>query len=109
MVKQGARQANRSAATVERGAPTVKRRAPMKKYGAPMTTHGVPMANRKAGRFGYGDIVERIATIRHEVGDAPLPDRRAVLQRLCLSFAVEEAVLLRRGFDKAYRQIVEGV
>jgi hypothetical protein len=36
-------------------------------------------------------------------------DREVVLERMRQHFACEPEVLLRRGFDKAYRQVVEGV
>lgn len=36
-------------------------------------------------------------------------DRRAVLARLCVTFDVKEELLLLRGFDRAYRRVIEGV
>jgi hypothetical protein len=36
-------------------------------------------------------------------------DREVVLERMRQAFEAEPEVLLRRGFDKAYRRIVEGV
>ena len=66
-------------------------------------------ANPKPGRFGFVHI---LASIQRLGGEGSLPeqmDRRVVLERLCQAFEVEEAVLLERGFDRAYRQIVEGL
>jgi hypothetical protein len=36
-------------------------------------------------------------------------DRLVVLERMRQEFGAEPEVLLQRGFDKAYRQIMEGV
>ncbi len=63
----------------------------------------------RAGRFGYVQIEARIAALREEAGGVAGLDRRAVLQRLCGAFQVDESLLRERGFDKAYRRIVEGV
>ncbi len=73
------------------------------------------MVDWKPGRFGYVHIVERLAALHREAqceskhGAAVPFDRRQVLRSLCLAFDAEEGVLLRRGFDRAYRRIVEGV
>ena len=73
------------------------------------------MFDGKPGRFGYVHIVERLAELHREAHCDPQPgaavpfDRRKVLRRLCQAFDAEEDVLLRRGFDRAYRRIVEGV
>ncbi len=78
------------------------------------------MVDGKPGRFGYLHIVERLAELHREAqstmqlgpvqpGAAVPFDRRQVLRRLCQAFDADEGVLLRRGFDRAYRRIVEGV
>jgi hypothetical protein len=36
-------------------------------------------------------------------------DRLVVLERMRQEFGTEPEVLLQRGFDKAYRQVLEGV
>ena len=41
--------------------------------------------------------------------DPEAMDRRIVLRRLCRELGTDEAELLRWGFDRAYRQMVEGV
>lgn len=73
----------------------------------------------RSPRFGYHLLLERLLAYRVEAeggagggGAHPAPDaldRRRVLQRLAAELGVEPAVLLERGFDKAYRRMVEGV
>ena len=67
------------------------------------------MNENQPGKFGFDNLVGAIAALRGETGGMERMDRRLVLERLCRSFQTKEAVLLRRGFDKAYRQIVEGI
>lgn len=62
-----------------------------------------------AARFGYIQLVDHIGRIREDAGNSDGMDRRALMERLCREMAVDEATLLERGFDKAYRRIVEGV
>ncbi len=62
-----------------------------------------------AAKFGYIQIVECIGRLREEAHGPEDMDRRAVLEQLCRDLEVDEATLLERGFDKAYRRIVEGV
>ena len=62
-----------------------------------------------AARFGYVQLVEQIGRLRDKAqGDGDL-DRRVLIAQLCQELGVDEAALLERGFDKAYRRIVEGV
>jgi hypothetical protein len=76
------------------------------------------MSARNAGppRFGFELLLARLLRYRAEAqGDAQgdaLPeamDRLNVLRRLQAELGVEAALLLERGFDKAYRRAVEGV
>ena len=60
-------------------------------------------------RFGVERILQELAAIQARPGGVAAMDRQRVLAELCQALAVEEAVLLERGFDRAYRQIVEGV
>lgn len=60
-------------------------------------------------RFGYIQLVEQIGRVRAEARNPDELDRRVLLERLCLDLGVPEATLLERGFDKAYRRIIEGV
>ena len=62
-----------------------------------------------AARFGYIQLVEQIGQLRAEAQQPDELDRRTLIERLCLDLGVDEATLLERGFDKAYRRIVEGV
>ncbi len=67
------------------------------------------MDSARAGRFGYEHIVAQLERLRREAADPAELDRRRVLARLCAAFAAEEALLLERGFDRAYRRMIEGV
>jgi len=67
-------------------------------------------------RFGLTLLLERLRAYQAEArqgvaaGDSDSAmDRRRVLARLQAELGAEPAVLLRRGFDKAYRRVVEGV
>ena len=62
-----------------------------------------------AARFGYIQLVDHIGQARDEMQNADELDRRVLIERLCRELNVDEATLLERGFDKAYRRIVEGV
>ena len=67
------------------------------------------MAEKPPTRFGYPDLEAELLTL---AGQAAAPrdlDRRILLERLGRIFGAEEAVLLRRGFDRAYRRLIEGV
>ncbi len=67
------------------------------------------MNDPRPGRFGYVQIVERIARMREAAGGVEGLDRRAVLDALCRVFQADEGLLQERGFDKAYRRVIEGV
>ena len=60
-------------------------------------------------RFGYERLVTLIEAYRDRATDRAELDRRRVLARLQAELGCDEALLRRRGFDRAYRQIVEGV
>lgn len=63
----------------------------------------------RARRFGIAQIVAAIAEHAKSARCANDLDRMVVLERMRLVFDTEPEVLLRRGFDKAYRQVMEGV
>ncbi len=62
-------------------------------------------------RFGYHLLLRRLGDLLSEAGGptSEAMDRRRVLALLCAELQAPETLLLARGFDKAYRQIVEGV
>ena len=60
-------------------------------------------------RFGIELILQVLQEIGHREGGVAVMDRRVVLAELGKRLGVEEPLLLERGFDRAYRQIVEGV
>lgn len=62
-------------------------------------------------RFGFHHLLRRIEEMRQDAagGDPDGLDRRVVLNRLCRELESEEALVLLRGFDRAYRQVIEGV
>ena len=62
-----------------------------------------------AARFGYIQLVDHIGRLREEARGPDDLDRRVLVERLCRDLEVDEATLLERGFDKAYRRIVEGI
>ena len=62
----------------------------------------------KTKRFGFSKILESLAAIQHR-GGVEMMDRQEMLALLAVELEVEEAELLQKGFDRAYRQIVEGV
>ncbi len=66
-----------------------------------------PLPN--SGRFGIVHLERRLALFAAEARTAEALDRRAMLARICAEFGAEEAVVLRRGFDRAYRRVIEGV
>ena len=67
------------------------------------------MAAEKPGKFGFQDLLEAVETYASSARCENDLDRDIVLERMRHEFAVESDVLLRRGFDKAYRRVVEGV
>lgn len=72
-------------------------------------------ADAGAPRFGYARVLERLLAYRAEAearpGGAPPDalDRRRVLARLGAELGAEPELLLARGFERAYRRVVEGV
>ena len=64
---------------------------------------------RRAIKFGYQELLARVEReIALHAGEDE-SGRRPVLWAMALHFETEESVVLRRGFDKAYRLAVEGV
>lgn len=70
------------------------------------TAHG---NHPRPSRIGFEGLLEVLDRYRAEARCANELDRRHLLFRLGAELELEEAELLRRGFDKAYRRIVEGV
>ncbi|MCZ6748019.1 MAG: hypothetical protein O7D96_01920, partial [SAR324 cluster bacterium] len=60
-------------------------------------------------KINYRLLLETIRGYREEAAGAETLDRRVVLTRLMGQFGVDEEELALRGFDRAYRLIVEGV
>jgi hypothetical protein len=66
----------------------------------------------RAPRFGMPVLLRKLRDYRREAeerGQRDAMDRRRVLHRLAEELGAEPALLLERGFDKAYRRVVEGV
>ena len=63
----------------------------------------------KIPKFGYAELAARVASEISSQAGGDGAGRRQVLRALALHFETGEAVLLRRGFDKAYRMAVEGL
>jgi hypothetical protein len=59
--------------------------------------------------FGFVQLVDEIAAHAQSARCVNDLDRLVVLERMRQVFSTESATLLRRGFDKAYRQVLEGV
>ncbi len=60
-------------------------------------------------RFGYIHVLNAIANYAKSARCANDLDRLVVLERMRQEFETEPETLLSRGFDKAYRQVMEGV
>lgn len=65
-------------------------------------------------RFGYALLLERLRAYQAQAAAqqpaaAGAMDRRRVLARLAAELQAPPEVLLRRGFDRAYRLVVEGL
>jgi len=60
-------------------------------------------------RFGFLHLVDAIAEYAKSARCENDLNRLVVLERMRQEFGTEPEVLLERGFDKAYRQIMEGV
>ncbi len=74
-----------------------------------MERPAAPRGAPSGAKFGFDDLLQ---AIRQHAGGARCAndlDREVVLERMRTLFGVEPEVLLRRGFDKAYRHVVEGV
>jgi hypothetical protein len=67
------------------------------------------MMTPQAGKFGFQDLLKAVEDYAASARCQNDLDREVVLERMRQQFAVEPDVLLRRGFDKAYRRVVEGV
>jgi len=67
------------------------------------------MENAKPGKFGFQELLLAVETYAASARCENDLDREVVLERMRQEFDVEQEVLLRRGFDKAYRRVVEGV
>ncbi len=81
-----------------------------KKTASPSSAaHPPGSAHPRARRFGMVHLVDAIAEHAKSARCANDLDRLVVLERMRVVFDVEPEVLLRRGFDKAYRQVMEGV
>ena len=89
--------AARSASPARRAPPGGSRTGSARKGGTP------------ARRFGLVHLVDAIAAYAKSARCANDLDRMVVLERMRQEFDSEPATLLRRGFDKAYRQVMEGV
>jgi hypothetical protein len=79
---------------------------------APQLRRPRPRAAAQAGavpRFGYALLLQRLQRYGAESRGPDAMDRRAALRHLQTELGCEEALLLQRGFDKAYRRVVEGV
>ena len=63
----------------------------------------------KPPKFGFTHVLDAMEHYASSARCANDLDREIVLERLRQTFGVEPEVLLRRGFDKAYRRVVEGV
>ena len=73
------------------------------------TAQAGPKDRSRPSRIGFEGLLEVLDRYRAEARCANELDRRHLLFRLGAELELEENELLRRGFDKAYRRIVEGV
>jgi hypothetical protein len=60
-------------------------------------------------RFGFTHLVAAVAEYAQSARCVNDLDRLVVLERMRQEFGTETEKLLRRGFDKAYRQVLEGL
>lgn len=70
---------------------------------------GTHRAPRRKLRF---EEIVRAIRAEHEAAqrmDGDALNRRVVLAKLGAAFEVEEDLLLLRGFDRAYRRVIEGL
>ena len=85
------------------------RTPPRASAGAPSRAAARAATGTARSRYGYAHLVAAIAEHARSARCVNELDRLVVLERMRLVFGSEPEVLLRRGFDKAYRQVVEGV
>ena len=67
--------------------------------------HVIPRENK----FGYEHIMHSLIRMAKAPGGVAAMDRQAALSWVGLELKADRELLLQRGFDRAYRQIVEGV
>jgi len=60
-------------------------------------------------RIGFEGLLALLERYRAGARGPDALDRRPVLRRLARELELPEEALLRAGFDKAYRRVVEGV
>lgn len=60
-------------------------------------------------KFGFVHLLQAMEAYAASARCQNDLDREVVLERMRQEFETEPEVLLRRGFDKAYRRLVEGV
>jgi hypothetical protein len=72
-------------------------------------TGGARRDGDKLPRFGYTLLLERLQAYRAEARSPEAMDRRSVLGRLEVELKAPAGLILQRGFDKAYRRVVEGL
>lgn len=60
-------------------------------------------------KLGFPQLVAAISRECEAAGAADAVDRRRMLARLCAEFEADEKMLLLRGFDRAYRLVIEGL
>lgn len=65
--------------------------------------------NKSSHRLGYEGMLALLIRYRGEARCANELDRRHLLWRLEQELNLSETALLERGFDKAYRRMVEGL
>jgi hypothetical protein len=63
----------------------------------------------KLPKFGFPRLLKAVEDYAASARCENDLDRDVVLERMRHQFQVDADVLLRRGFDKAYRRVVEGV
>ncbi|MBI4082823.1 MAG: hypothetical protein HY423_09450 [Candidatus Lambdaproteobacteria bacterium] len=64
-------------------------------------------------KFGFREVERCLARLyraarQHDEDERAL-DRRVLLAAACRELGADEPVLLRRGFDRVYRRLIEGV
>ena len=81
--------------------------------GCPAAESAPPAGERAGGaplpRFGFIHLVGAISEYAKSARCTNDLDRMVVLERMRQEFGTDPEVLLQRGFDKAYLQVMEGV